>query len=94
MTRTEQDPGEKPLFWTGSSKNDLLAFPERLSMKLDRSQRCTVWGKAPKRDPGEGKDRRLEVVETNRCRPYRAVYTVKIGVLSRAPCVPKEVPSG
>jgi len=28
MTRPKSVPGEKPLFWTGSSKDDLLAFPE------------------------------------------------------------------
>ncbi len=28
MTRPKRAPGEKPLFWTGSSKDDLLAFPD------------------------------------------------------------------
>jgi hypothetical protein len=28
MTRPKMVAGEKPLFWTGSSKEDLLAFPE------------------------------------------------------------------
>jgi phage-related protein len=28
MSRARRAPGEKPLFWIGSSLNDLLAFPE------------------------------------------------------------------
>ncbi len=28
MARPKRVPGEKPLFWTGSSKDDLLGFPE------------------------------------------------------------------
>ncbi|HEY4840278.1 MAG TPA: hypothetical protein VIH72_16805 [Candidatus Acidoferrales bacterium] len=28
MSRVNRPSGEKPLFWLGSSKSDLLAFPE------------------------------------------------------------------
>lgn len=28
MTRARRVPGEKALYWTGSSKEDLLTFPE------------------------------------------------------------------
>jgi phage-related protein len=28
MARWKRVPGEKPLFWVGSAKDDLLAFPE------------------------------------------------------------------
>jgi hypothetical protein len=28
MTRPTRMPGEKPLLWTGSSKEDLMGFPE------------------------------------------------------------------
>jgi phage-related protein len=28
MARSKRSQGEKPLFWVGSAKDDLLAFPE------------------------------------------------------------------
>ena len=34
MTRSEQAPGERPLFWVGSAKNDLLEFPEAVKDEM------------------------------------------------------------
>jgi len=34
MARVKRVPGEKPLFWVGSSKDDLLAFPEAVKDEI------------------------------------------------------------
>jgi phage-related protein len=39
MARPKRIAGEKPLFWTGSSKEDLLAFPEAVIYVLHAFQK-------------------------------------------------------
>lgn len=79
MTRPKRVAGEKPLFWTGSSKEDLLAFPEAVIDEMGTALSVAQFGgKHPsaKSWRGEGPGV-LEVVEDHRADTYRAVYTVK-----------------
>jgi hypothetical protein len=38
--RRKLAPGEKPLFWIGSSKRDLLAMPDSVVQKKSRVERA------------------------------------------------------
>src|SRR2546430_17190696 len=79
MTRPRRVPGEKPLFWTGSSKNDLLAFPEAVKDEVGTALSVAQFGgRHPHAKPwrGEGPGV-LEVVEDHCGDTYRAVYTVR-----------------
>ncbi len=79
MTRARKVPGEKPLLWIGSSKNDLLVFPEAVKDELGTALSVSQFGgKHPHAKPwrGEGPGV-LEVVEDHRGDTYRAVYTVR-----------------
>jgi phage-related protein len=81
MTRPKRVPGEKPLFWTGSSKDDLLSFPDavitEIGMVLSVAQ---FGGKHPSAKPWRGEGPGVfEVIEDHRADTYRAVYTVKFG---------------
>jgi phage-related protein len=79
MTRPNRVPGEKPLFWTGSSKNDLLAFPEAVIDEIGTALSVAQFGgKHPNAKPWRGEGPGVfEVVEDHRTDTYRAVYTVK-----------------
>jgi phage-related protein len=79
MARSTRIPGEKPLFWVGSAKSDLLAFPgavqDEIGIALSVAQ---FGGKHPKAKPWKGQGAGvLEIVEDHRGDTYRAVYTVK-----------------
>src|SRR6266849_4256902 len=78
MTRPNRVPGEKPLFWTGSSKNDLLAFREAVSDEIGTALSVAQFGgKHPNAKPWKGEGPSvLEVVEDHRGNTFRAVYTV------------------
>jgi len=79
MARTKQVPGERPLFWIGSTKRDLLRFPEAVKDEIGVALSVAQFGgKHPKSKPwrGEGPGV-LEVVEDYRGDTYRAVYTVR-----------------
>ena len=79
MTRPRRVRGEKPLFWTGSSKNDLLAFPEAVKDEVGTALSVAQFGgRHPHAKPwrGEGPGV-LEVVEDHCGDTYRAVYTVR-----------------
>lgn len=71
---------EKPLFWVGSSKKDLLALPidvrKSFGHALDFAHHGEqhVTAKVLKGFAGAGV---LEIVEDSRGGTYRAVYTVK-----------------
>jgi len=57
MTRPKSVPGEKPLFWTGSSKVDLLTFPEAVIDEIGTALSVAqLGGKHQARNLGEGKD--------------------------------------
>jgi len=79
MTRPKRVPGEKPLFWTGSSKDDLLAFPEAVIDEIGTALSVAQFGgKHPSAKPWRGEGPGVfEVVEDHRGDTYRAVYTVK-----------------
>jgi phage-related protein len=71
--------GERPLFWIGSSKTDLLEFPEpvkdRVGVALSVAQ---FGGKHPKAKPWKGEGPGvLEVVDDHLGNTYRAVYSVR-----------------
>src|SRR6266853_5364056 len=79
MTRPHRVPGEKPLFWAGSSKDDLLAFPEAVIDEIGTALSVAQFGgKHPSAKPwrreGPGV---FEVVEEYRADIYRTIYTVK-----------------
>ena len=51
MTRAKRAAGEKPLFWVGSSKRDLLAFPEEVQDALGTALSVAQFGgKHPQRE--------------------------------------------
>jgi phage-related protein len=82
MARRRLVPGEKPLYWAGSSKDDLLAFPGRVRDAIGAALSVAQFGgKHPSAKPWKGAGPGiLEVVEDHRGDTYRAVYTVRFEV--------------
>jgi phage-related protein len=71
--------GEKPLFWVGSSREDLLQFPDEVKDGLGAALSVAQFGgKHPSAKiwKGEGPGV-LEVVDNFMGDTYRAVYTVR-----------------
>jgi phage-related protein len=97
MARLRRVPGERPLFWIGSSKEDLRAFPgpvqDEIGIALSVAQ---FGGKHPKAKPWKGEGPGiLEVVEDHRGDTYRAIYTVRFeGVVHVLHAFQKKSPSG
>src|SRR2546423_13682175 len=89
--------GEKPLYWVGSSKRDLLAFPEAVKDGIGTALSVAQFGgKHPASKPWKGEGPGvLEIVEDHDGDTYRAVYTVRferaVYVLH---CFQKKSPSG
>lgn len=79
MARLKRVPGERPLFWVGSSKEDLLAFPEPVQDEIGTALSVAQFGgKHPSAKPWRGEGPGIfEVVEDHRGDTYRAVYTVR-----------------
>ena len=79
MVRATRASGEKPLFWVGSSKRDLLTFPEEVKDDLGVALSVAQFGgKHPSAKPWKGEGPGvLEIVEDHRGDTYRAVYTVR-----------------
>ena|SRR5437016_13047323 len=79
MARPKRVPGESPLFWMGSSKNDLLAFPEPVQDEIGTALSVAQFGgKHPSAKPWRAEGPGVfEVVEDHRGDTYRAVYTVR-----------------
>ncbi|HVR24676.1 MAG TPA: type II toxin-antitoxin system RelE/ParE family toxin [Candidatus Polarisedimenticolia bacterium] len=79
MARSKKVPGEKPLFWIGSAKSDLLDFPEAVKDEIGVALSVVQFGgKHPSAKPWKGEGAGvLEIVEDYRGDTYRAVYTVK-----------------
>ena len=71
--------GEKPLYWVGSAKKDLLAFPEAVKDGIGTALSVAQFGgKHPAAKPWKGEGSGvLEIVEDHRGNTYRAVYTVR-----------------
>ena len=78
MARLKRVPGERPLFWVGSSKEDLLAFPEPVQDEIGNALSVAQFGgKHPSAKPWRGEGPGVfEIVEDHRGNTYRAVYTV------------------
>lgn len=72
-------PGEKPLFWIGSSRDDILAFPEAVKDEIGHALSVAQFGgKHPSAKPWKGEGPGvLEIVEDYRGDTYRAVYTIQ-----------------
>jgi phage-related protein len=71
--------GEQPLYWVGSSKRDLLTFPEAVKDNIGTALSVAQFGgkhPAAKLWKGEGSGV-LEVLEDHDGNTYRAVYTVR-----------------
>jgi phage-related protein len=79
MARSKRVPGEKPLFWIGSAKIGLLAFPEAVKDEMGVALSVAQFGgKHPSAKPWKGEGSGvLEIVEDYSGDTYRAVYTVK-----------------
>ena len=79
MVRPQSVPGEKPLFWAGSAKDDLMEFPEAVKDEIGTALSVAQFGgKHPKAKPWKGEGPGvLEIVADHRGDTYRAVYTVK-----------------
>ena len=71
--------GETPLFWVGSSKRDLLEFPEPVKDGIGTALSVAQFGgKHPAAKPWKGEGSSvLEVVEDYDRGTYRAAYTVR-----------------
>ena len=71
--------GERPLFWIGSTKRDLLIFPEAVKNGIGTALSVAQFGgKHPDAKPWKGEGSGvLEVVEDHDGNTYRAVYTVR-----------------
>jgi phage-related protein len=79
MTRTRALPDEKPLFWVGSSKSELLAFPEPVKDEIGLCLSVAQFGgKHPNAKPWKGEGPGvMEIVADFRGDTYRVVYAVK-----------------
>jgi phage-related protein len=74
MARKTRAPGEKPLSWVASSKDDLISFPEPVKNEISHPLAVSQYGgKHPKAKPWKGEGPGvLEIVEDYRTDTYRA----------------------
>jgi phage-related protein len=79
MARSIPLPGEKPLLWVGSSRDDLLDFPEIVKDEIGAALSVAQFGgKHPNTKPWKGEGPAIfEIVEDYRGNAYRAIYTVR-----------------
>jgi phage-related protein len=97
MARTQRVSGEKPLLWIGSSKDDLLEFPEAVKDEIGTALSVAQFGgKHPNAKPWKGEGPGvLEVVGDYRSDTYRAVYTVRFAdAVYVLHCFQKKSPKG
>jgi phage-related protein len=78
MTR-ESVPGEKPLYWVGSSLKDISEFPSEVQRTVGFALSAAQYGgKHPSSKPWKGEGPGvLEVVRNHDGDTYRAIYTVR-----------------
>jgi len=71
--------GEKPLNWVGSSKEDLLAFPDPVIDEIGNALGIAQFGgKHPRAKPWKGEGPGVfEIVENFDGDTFRAIYTVR-----------------
>ena len=90
-------PGEKPLFWVGSSKRDLLAMPDSVVRQIGVAMSVAQYGgKYPDAKPRKGLGPSVfEVASDFKTDTFRAAYVVRfehaVYVLH---CFQKKSPSG
>ena len=80
MSTESHPPAVKPLEWTGSSKADLVGFPETVRKEMGHSLHLAQSGEKPgnaKPLQGFGGAGVLELVVNHDGDAYRGVYTVK-----------------
>ena len=72
-------PGEKPLFWIGSSLKDITRFPSAVQRSVGFALCAAQYGgKHPSAKPWKGEGPGiLEVVKDHDGDTYRALYTVR-----------------
>ncbi|HEY1219283.1 MAG TPA: type II toxin-antitoxin system RelE/ParE family toxin [Bryobacteraceae bacterium] len=72
--------GERPLYWVGSAKRDLLEFPPAVRDSIGTALSVAQFGgKHPAAKPWKGVGPGvLEIVEDHDGNAYRAVYTVRM----------------
>jgi phage-related protein len=97
MAKLKTVPGEKLLFWVGSSKDDLIGFPEAVQDEIGIALSVAQFGgKHPSAKPWRGEGPGVfEVVEDHRGDTYRAVYAVRFeGVVYVLHAFQRKSPSG
>ncbi|MBI3044447.1 MAG: type II toxin-antitoxin system RelE/ParE family toxin [Betaproteobacteria bacterium] len=77
--RKHRPAGEKPLYWVGSSKRDLLGFPEEVVDNIGYALGVVQYGgHPPSAKPWKGLGPGVhEIVEDDKSGTFRAVYTVR-----------------
>ncbi len=77
--RKHRPAGEKPLYWVGSAKKDLLEFPEGVVDNVGYALGVVQYGgHPPSAKPWKGLGPGVnEIVEDDPSGTYRAVYTVR-----------------
>ena len=77
--RKHRPAGEKPLYWVGSSKKDLLGFPEEVVDNIGYALGVVQYGGyPPSAKPWKGLGPGVqEIVESDESGAFRAVYTVR-----------------
>ena len=75
----EPVPGEKPLYWIGSSVRDIVRFPPEVQRTVGYALSAAQFGgKHPSAKPWKGEGPGvLEVVKDHDGDTYRAIYTVR-----------------
>src|ERR1700682_1174171 len=93
MARSKRVPGEKPLFWIGSAKSDLLEFPEAVKSEIGVALSVAQFGgKHPNAKPWKGEGSGvLEIVEDHRGDTYRAVHRKVREHCVCVACIPEEI---
>lgn len=78
MTR-KPVPGEKPLYWVGSSLKDITRFPAEVQRSVGFALSAAQYGgKHPAAKPWKGEGPGvLEIVKDYDGETYRAIYTVR-----------------
>ncbi len=72
----------KPVFWIGSSRDDLRAMPDQVRRDIGQALYTVQQGAtdpAAKPLKGFGGARVMEIVERDRSGTYRAIYTAQFG---------------
>jgi len=79
MAREKRAADERPLYWVGAAKRDMLTFPAEVKDEIGLALSVAQFGgKHPKAKPWKGDGPCVfEIIEDHRGDTYRAVYTVQ-----------------